>query len=220
MKRFVLFTFLFSFGYFSAKSQSVENLKQALMLQMPKIDGEHKGKNGASVALHPEQKKYYAAFAGRSTYPLGIFSAAGDRLSNEDMKTRIDVRGLWYNLKKKEIWGNGYYMSGWFSYKLSSDGLVIGIESETEDETSQAEDNAIGVYNFDANEVLFLSYDAMVHAYSAQGDFKNTIVIHWGRTRNMEKNVKTYPDLLQDSYSYHSLAYTGIKGQELGFLNF
>lgn len=219
MKRLILFTFLLFFWCFSGNSQSVVNLKKTLVLQMPKIDGEHSGKNGASVVWHPGQKKYYAAFAGRSSYPLGVFSANGDRLSNDDMKTLIDVRGLWYNPNKKEVWGNGYYLSGWFSYKLSSTGLVIGIESETEDETSQAEDNAVGVYNADANVVLFLSYDAKVHVYTHKGSFKETIAIHWGRTSSMKTDIETYPDLLQDSYSYHSLAYTGTKGQELGFLN-
>ncbi|HMR90758.1 MAG TPA: hypothetical protein PKC69_00520 [Chitinophagaceae bacterium] len=219
MKTTALLFPIFVYTTMVAMAQPKAGLKQVMELQMPTNTREMQGKNGACVAWHPEQKKYYAAFAGNSAFPLAIFDAKGARLSDDDMKCRIDVRGLWYSPVKKQIWGNGYYQNGWFSYKLTKDGLVQGITNEIEGEESQPEDNAIGVYNTASNRVLFLSYDAKVHSYNEKGKPRETIDIHWGRTREMGTDRDSYPDILQDYYNYYSLAYTGNKGQELGFLN-
>ena len=54
---------------------------------MPEGDGN----NGASVAWHPQQKKYYASFAGNATYPLAVFSENGKRLSANDLAAGFEV---------------------------------------------------------------------------------------------------------------------------------
>src|SRR5262245_4426823 len=74
-------------------------LKKVLELKMPKEGGA----NGASVAWHPVQKKYYAAMAGNTTYPLAVFDINGKRLSADDQTTMFDVRGLWYNSRSKKL---------------------------------------------------------------------------------------------------------------------
>ena len=218
MNKIPLFFSVFIYSAMIAVAQPQTSLKQVMELQMPIVE-EMGGKNGGSVAWHPVQKKYYAAFAGNESFPLAVFDAAGIRLSDDNEKCRMDVRGLWYNPVKKQIWGNGYYQNGWFSYNLSQDGLVRDLTNEIEGETSQAEDNAVGVYNTASNEVLFLSFDGKVYGYNEEGEQVSTIDIHWGNTGSEAIDNSAYEDIILEYYNYHSPVYVGNKGQELGFLN-
>src|SRR5258706_8069777 len=94
---------------FLLNAQLVKTLKKTIELKMPgKVyvsvntgNDSMPGTRGAAVIWHPVQKKYYAAFAGNWDYPLAVFNSTGQILSGEELTTKEDLRGLWYNPKLK-----------------------------------------------------------------------------------------------------------------------
>ena len=96
-------------------------LKQVLELQMPKTaEDDYCGTRGASVCWNPDTKKYYAGFAGNSMFPMGVFNAAGKRLSPDTLTTMQDIRGIWYDPATKLLMANCYNETGWISYSLDN----------------------------------------------------------------------------------------------------
>ncbi|MBK8953300.1 MAG: hypothetical protein IPM85_14545 [Chitinophagaceae bacterium] len=133
MKKLLLAASVMAFSFCATSQKSVtapKPLKKVMTLQMAlTADDDMPGTRGASVVWHPVQKKYYAAMAGNVGYPMCVFDSKGNRLSEDDHATQMDVRGLWYNPVKKAIQGNGYGDFGWFSYKLDAKGMVIEVET-------------------------------------------------------------------------------------------
>lgn len=197
---------------------AVKKLKQTLELQMQKtIDDDMPGTRGASVVWHPVLKKYYAAFAGNTAYPLAVFDEKGKRLNDDDLATMIDVRGLWYNVTTKQVCGNGYDALGWFNYELDKKGIPTDVANITDD-MRQPTAQAVGTYNFTEKQVLFLG-GGQVYKYDNKGVAIDSVAIHWGRKKADGPGEDEDPTLGHEDYNATSLIYTGIKGQELGFLN-
>lgn len=213
MTKTVFLVLLLSAGILSNAQPAGKPLKKVLELKMPKTaDDDMPGTRGASVAWHPAQKKYYASFAGNIGYPMGVFDIKGKRLSGDDLTTMADTRGLWYDPTTKLICGNGYNDFGWFAYKLDTKGIPVEAEIIYGDDMYQPGDQSVGVYNTVAKKVMFL-HDGLVYMYNADGEAQDTLVINWGLKKGEE--VDEYNE---DEYN-GSLIYTGVKGQELGFLN-
>ena len=198
-------------------AQKNRNLTAILELQMP--DGE--GKNGASVVWHPEQGKYYAAYAGNVKYPLAIFNKEGKRLSDDALFTQFDIRGMWYNPNDKKIHANGYAENGWINYNLNEKGVPTTTNIEHEG-MKQPDEQAVGFYNPTAAKTCFLT-GQQITAYSdkAVADEQN-IRIYVGKTdakfdesNNMDKDAETMPE----EYNSTSAVYTNIKKAELGLYN-
>lgn len=102
MKKYILL--LLTIALYSAVQAQPRLLKKMMELKMPKeTEDINSGTNGASVCWHPVTKKYYAAFAGNSNYPLGVFDAEGKLLSDSGLTTMQDVRGLWYDKTNKKF---------------------------------------------------------------------------------------------------------------------
>lgn len=196
----------------------VKKLKQTLELQMQKtVDDDMPGTRGASVAWHPGLKKYYAAFAGNTAYPLAVFDEKGKRLNEEDLSTMTDLRGLWYNTATKQICGNGYDAYGWFTYQLDKNGIPTDVTDITDD-MRQPGAQSVGTYNFTEKNVLFLG-GGQIYKYNSDGIAIDSVVIHWGRKKADGPGEEEDPDYTNEDYNATSLIYTGIKGQEIGFLN-
>lgn len=175
------------------------------------------GINGASVAYNPKEKLYYAAQAGNMEFPLVVFNANGRVVSEADQKTMIDVRGLWYNPKTKQLEGNAYNEFGWFSYDLNKKGLPEKLKVKKEG-LYQPDQNSAGVLNTDDNEVLFLDGLNIV-CYSTDGiDKRKSIQLHFGAMNSNETNTLSVTDFEQ-SYNTSSIIYSGTKGAEIGLLN-
>lgn len=175
------------------------------------------GTRGASVVWHPVQKKYYASFAGNADYPLAVFDGTGKRLSSEKQTVLVDDRGLWYNPATKLICGNGHGDLGWFSYILDNSGIPTDIMM-IKNNMHQPYDQSVGVYNSTDKQVLFL-HGSQVYMYESDGTLADSIIIHWTRKKTDGANEDEDPALQHEDYNIYSLVYTGIKGQELGFLN-
>jgi hypothetical protein len=201
---------------FTITAQKTQTLKQVIELKMPKTaDDEMPGTRGACVTWHPGQKKYYAVFAGNMGYPLAVFDEKGKRLSPDDQTAMLDTRGLWYDPVSKLISGNGYDDNGWFTYKLDTKGIPTDYDVEYED-MNQPDAQSVGAYNPTAKEVLFL-YGGVVYIYDSDAELQDSLTINWGMKKTDDPKGGAGSDI--EDYNYTALIYTGIKGQELGFLN-
>ncbi|MBS4064117.1 MAG: hypothetical protein KGZ74_06130 [Chitinophagaceae bacterium] len=173
------------------------------------------GANGASVVYHPKEKLYYAAQAGNASFPLVIFDENGNVVSNSEQSTLIDIRGLWYNPKTKDIGGNGYAQFGWFSYELDKKGMVEKINVFKKGRY-QPDDHSPGVLNTDDNEILFLDGLNIV-CYTTEGDEKRkTIQLYIGKKTSSDAGTGSS---FESDYNTRSLIYTGKNGSEIGLLN-
>ena len=183
-------------------SQTTKTLKKVLELKMPRTsDDDMPGTRGASVAWHPVQKKYYAVFAGNKEYPLAVFN----------------VTGLWYNPATKLITGNGYDDNGWFTYKLSTAGIPTEYEVAHEG-MNQPDGQSVGAYNPVTKRVMFLK-GGQVYSYNSDAELVDSFAIHWSRKKADGPADDEDPYASPEDYNYTTMVYTGIKGQEIGFLN-
>jgi hypothetical protein len=199
-----------------AFSQPVKPLKKVLELKIPREGGA----NGAGVAWHPVQKKYYACMAGNASFALGVYTETGKRLSPEEQKTFFDIRGIWYNPSKKTLQMNGYDDHGWAEYKLNVKGfpdtaivLFTGM--------IQPDKQSAGAFNHKANLLYFLNGEGRVDVYSMKDAiYLDVIDLHRGKTKasEIDEEEEAGLDVLED-YNNSNLIYTAIAGAELGLLN-
>jgi len=222
MKKVILLTLVFLTASAISEAQPRIPLKKMMELQMrAKVendDNDMPGTRGASVIWHPVQKKYYASFAGNTAYPMGVFDAKGTRLSGDDQTTMIDTRGLWYNPVTKTVSGNGYDETGWFNYTLNSSGMPTDLNVVKEG-MNQPDAQSVGIYNTADKRVLFLK-GSQIHMYDSEGVLQDSsTAIHWGRKKIEGAREDEDLSYTPEDYNYTSMVYTGIKGQELGFLN-
>jgi hypothetical protein len=215
-----LFIVLFMVFPVLLNAQIEKTLKKTIELKMPKKASDAlSGTRGTAVAWNPEQKKYYAAFAGNAEFPFAVFDASGKRRSSDDLSCTQDVRGLWYNPGLNKICGNSYYDIGWFSYKLDTRGLPVGSEISISG-LNQPGDNSIGVYNEASNRVYFLDGES-VFVYNADAipEEDSTIRLYPGVIKSADIDIDNEGLVISEDYSINVLIYTGIKKAEFGLLN-
>jgi hypothetical protein len=199
-------------------AQITITLKKNIELQMPRtVDDEMPGTRGASVVWHPIQKKYYAAFCGNVGYPLAVFDIKGKILSDADLSTMSDIRGMWYNPATKKVCGNGYNDFGWFAYKLEANGIPSDAEI-TNEGMNQPDMQSVGIYNAGNKKVMFLS-GSQVYMYNENAELTDSVVIHWSKKKSEGASEDEDPMEANEEYNSTGIIYTGVRGQELGFLN-
>jgi hypothetical protein len=219
MKKLLFALFITACLANTAIAQAPKALKKVLELKMPKTaEDDMPGTRGASVVWHPLQKKYYASFAGNQAYPMAVFNATGKRLSADDATTQADTRGLWYNPVKKQVCGNGYNETGWFSYSLNPVGLVKNINFDKEG-LLQPGEQSVGTYNISKKQVLFLK-GSQIWAYDTSATpLESKTILHWGLTAKdgiaEDENVEETPE----GYNNTSIIYTALPNAEIGVLN-
>lgn len=173
------------------------------------------GANGASVVYHPKEKLYYAAQAGNASFPLVIFDESGTVVSPPEQTALIDIRGLWYNPRSREIGGNGYAQNGWFNYELNKKGMVEAINIFKKGRY-QPDDHSPGVLNTEDNEVLFLN-GLNIDCYSTDGvEKRKTIQLYIGKKTPADAGTVSS---FENNYNTRSLIYTGRQEAEIGLLN-
>jgi len=205
MKQFFLSAMVLAFA--CTVSAQNRTLKQVIEFSMP---GEN-GSNGASLVYHPLQKKYYAAMAGNADYPLSAFDLKGTLLTNEDVTTGFDVRGMWYNSKTKTIQANGYNDFGWTNFKLDAKGNPTGNEVFVEG-LKQPTEQSVGVFNDKQQKVYFLK-DISIVQYDLKGNEEKTFPLNPKIVADDEMG-----EGLPSDYN-GSAIYTGIVKGEIGLLN-
>lgn len=208
----------------TATAQEISTLKKVLELKMPLTDEDNMcGTNGASVAWHPLQKRYFASFAGNEGFPLAVFAANGERLSSEHEKTRFDCRGLWYDVKTKKISGNGYDEAGWFNYGLNEKGMVRDVFNYVEG-MRQPDANSVGAYNIIQKQVFFLNESSSaILQYTDNGsaiENEKPTILQWGISTKKITTLDAVESAVPDDYNTTTLVYTGMPDAELGVLNY
>ncbi|TBR19314.1 MAG: hypothetical protein EPO57_03975 [Chitinophagaceae bacterium] len=203
----------FLFSLTETQSQTTRVLKKTIELQMP---GEE-GSNGASVAWHPIQKKYYASFAGNAIYPLALFDVTGKKLSSDDLESQIDVRGLWYNPNTNLICGNGYKENGWFSYILDKNGIPEDF-SILHNGQYQPSQQSVGSYNTKKDLLYFLNGIEIV-VYNKYGEqlTDSTIRLSLNIDNEFLDEDEAY---LEANFNTTTVVFTGILKSEFGLLNY
>jgi hypothetical protein len=211
----LLLSFCVFFNYVHA--QKSINLKKIIELQMPEGDGN----NGASVAWHPQQKKYYASFAGNASYPLAVFSENGKRLSSDDLAAGFDVRGLWYDPTQKAICGNAYAENGWFMLMLDDKGIPQSAENIVA-EMMQPEENSVGLMEVTDEAVCFLQGQELKIYKSKDPNMKESYRIYAGKKVKPElsnDDDEADKSMLPEQYNMNVAVYTSQKHAEFGLLN-
>lgn len=194
-----------------------KELKKVMELKMP----DSTGTNGAQVAWHPIQKKYYAAFAGNKTYPIAVFDIKGKLLSPKGLKTQFDVRGLWYNPIEKNIQTNGYDTLGWASYTLDAKGIPTGVKTIFTG-AHQPGFQSVGAYNIKENVLHFFNDDGNVDVYNTKtGKYETEITLYLHYTED-DSDIAYLEDNYDeiDNYNSTTLVYTGIPKAEIALLNY
>lgn len=222
MKKYILLLVtLFFISSANLKAQD-RTLKQVIELQMPKKKGDdYCGTRGASVCWHPVTKKYYAAFAGNTGFPMGVFTAAGVRVSDESLTTIEDIRGIWYNPETKDLWANGYNKIGWLSYVLDNNGIPTKVNYKFTD-MNQPGEQSVGAYDARLKNVLFLD-KSRVMLYENFSDMfarvDDSVQIHWGRKK--AEGPGNYENEFDENENYNStnVISTGLTDAEFGVLN-
>jgi len=199
---------------FQSNAQAVKTLKKVITLEIT----EEGGANGAAVAWHPIQKKYYAAMAGNTEFPMVVFDTKGKKVFDDGLTTQYDVRGLWYNPFVKALQANGYSDFGWGQYNLFEDGKPGEITTFHEG-MMQPTEQSVGAYDPAKNLLYFLDEDGNLEEYSVKDTaFIKTIELRLGVTKKDDNGVSDNYEVLED-YNSAAIIYTGIKGSEIGLLN-
>ncbi len=194
--------------------QQPKTLKQVLTLHIDRPGGA----NAANVAWHPVQNKYYAAQAGNETFPMEVFDANGRMLSDNNLETMVDVRGLWYNPNTKTLQANGYDNNGWVEYKLNGKGIPASI-TKMDIETGKPDPQSVGAYDPKKNVLYYFDYTTVGierHKMS-NGVSDTTIALHLGA--KTKGDIVNEQEVTKANYNENALIFTGIAGSEIGLLN-
>ncbi len=197
------------------QTETTQTLKQVMTL---KIDREG-GANGANIAWHPVNKKYYAAMAGNVTYPMLVFDAKGKKLSPNDLETKFDVRGLWYNPTAKAIQANGYNDFGLTQYKINTEGIPVA-NNNMEITMSKPDAQSVGAYDAKKNVLYFYDMSiASIEPHSiTDGAANDVITLHLGVKDRKDVNDADNEELKYD-YNENAIIFTGAPKAEIGLLN-
>lgn len=201
----IFFTFL---GIFHSYAQGSKPREEAINAGIElRIKGT-KGTNGSAVAWNPDKQLYYAVIAGNEEYPLETFNSDGKFLYTAE--AGADLRGLWYNPKTKTLEGNGYNDYGLFKGHLTIDGYAVDVKSCKKEGRFQPSENSCGAYDSKKNLLYFLD-GTYLAAYSAS----NGKIMSSTPISGLEDGF-----YLEDDANKTSLIYTGVKGYEIGILDY
>jgi hypothetical protein len=164
------------------------------------------GSNGTAVVFNPEEQFYYTVFAGNADYPLETFTRFGNNIYQANAGN--DIRGMWWNPKAKALEANCYDDGGIISIGLTEEGYAGTSNTVIFDGADyQPNEHAVGVFDPVKKEILYYS-DGFVMGYS----------------RKSGKPTKTFIFLLLpvevSDMNWSTLIYTGVKGMELGLLDY
>lgn len=222
MKKYILLLIPLLFISAAGLQAQTRTLKQVIELQMPKTaDDELCGTRGAGVCWNPVTKKYYAAFCGNRGFPMGVFTAAGVRVSSDTLTTLEDLRGIWYDAATKKLNANCYNDIGWINYNLDNNGIPNHVNYKFSG-MNQPTPQSVGAYDARLKFVFFLD-KSRVLLYENFSDMfarvDDSVQIHWGRKRS--DGPGNYENEFDENENYNStnVISTGIINAEFGFLN-
>ena len=146
---------------------------------------------------------------------MAVFDSSGEKLSQDELITFFDVRGLWYNPETEKICGNGFDDKGWFSYLLNEEGIPEGITIIL-DGKNQPGEQSVGTYNT-KNKLLYFISGKSVFAYDKDGTPVEDSTIQFSISTDSDGDEDGFMD---DNYNATTVVYTGILNNEFGLLNY
>lgn len=162
------------------------------------------GTNGSAVAYDPATGHYFASIAGNGVFPLEVFDASGKNLYQTECGS--DMRGLWWNPKTNQLEGNGYSGVGIVGLILDNSGYPsLGNTTIIGGEGHQPEANSCGT--FDGKKYIWYYSSGSFFAYTRASG-------------KVAKSIQFSGDANVESINNTSVIYTGIKGMELGLLDY
>lgn len=208
MKKYAFSLLLFFFvGGLMVSAQTTKKLSKVIELKMPESDGT----NGAGVAWHPKNKRYYAGFAGNSSFGLAVFKESGEMVWGDGLETMVDLRGLWYN--NGAIEGNCFDEGGWFRYTLDNNGEPFTYE-EILPGYHQPTPQSAGAFDEKNGLVYFLGENGNVIPYKFEGGaVKEEITLEMGKTSKKDYGTS------REEYNMTTVLYIGEKKAEFALLN-
>lgn len=164
-----------------------------------------RGSNASSVAYHPQKKMYYSIIAGSYRYPLETFDAQGKSVAQA--RAGMNTRGMWWNPNTGQLERN--VSKGIAASKLSAKGFANNdsLKVILKADLHQPNGNSCGVYDPEADEVLYYSYEK-IYRYSR----KDAQLISSYYLIGLPADG--------DNLSANSLIYTGKPGLEIGLLDY
>ena len=197
---FIIFLLLAnSASYSQSALLGIAELKVSLAVS------EKAGNNGTAVAYNPLENIYFAVFAGSEEFPMEKFDSLGGCLSSA--KAGIDVRGMWWDPKTKSLEVNAFGDQGYFKMVLDENGNPAGEAINFIQGRKQPSEQNVAAFD-PLKQRLFFYLDGTVYSYS----LKN------GKQGKKDLVLEIPVDLSQ--INSNSMIYTGIKGIEIGILNY
>lgn len=203
----------------SAKGQLQQGRMLLKVAELPM--GPVSAVDGACVAWHPVQKKYYAGMVGGPNELMRIFNEKGEPV--DSCSTLANLRGLWYNPDKKLLEGNAVEHKGWFTYTLSKKGrpekLVPVFYSY-----AVANEQSVGAYlNVDSLGTVAFLFDISVQFFdAAKGVFISAVTLPelYGDTKyeNNEAGLTHTALVLATGMPEAELAFVNVYKRRIDFI--
>lgn len=148
MKTQILSFLLFFIATTFALAQApMASPKEAVSFTFTQSDGT----NASAVAWNPAKRLYYAVIAGNAEFPLETFDEKG--LPVSDRSASADMRGLWWNAKKRTLIGNCAGEAGWVEMATDLEGNPSGQPNVVIAGMNQPDFQSVGA--FDGKKVIF-----------------------------------------------------------------
>jgi hypothetical protein len=200
----------------SCKTLFVKKTKKLSKIMTLKI--EHRGgTNGAGVAWHAGQQKYYTAITGNTYFPMFVYDAEGKRLGDTTMNTMFDVRGLWYNTSSGTLQTNGFKNFGIAEYLLDNEGMPESVKKLAL-ASRQPDSQSVGAFDTGSKVLYFYernSGNVIRQNFSGSSD---TVKLYLGiRKKRKTKGHKN--STVTGKYNETTCIYSGISKAEIGLLN-
>ncbi len=162
------------------------------------------GTNASAVTWNPVKKVYYSVIAGNATFPLETFDEFSEQFNTNE--AGVDARGLWYNLKTKQLEGNGQGDVGIFAITFNNSGERKSVKILLEGK-NQPENQSVGAFD---------SKKQIIYYYS------NGVIYSYLRKNGKQKSAVKIADCPVDLSDINSttVIFTGMKNQELGLLDY
>lgn len=159
---------------------------------------------GVSVTYDPLSRIYYSVSGGNTQSNVVTYSETGQQLG-VNIHTQIDHRGLWWDLHGRKLMTNGFDSTG--IYSLYVDVNNIATDSiEYFSPSLQPSPQSVAAYDWINDKILyFLNGDIFVC------DLDQQKVVSQIKVKNLPRPLYYY--------SAHTLAFTGIPGQEVVLFN-
>lgn len=196
--KFLSFLLFFIASTISLAQAPMASPKEALSFSFVQTDGT----NASAVAWNPAKRLYYAVIAGNADFPLETFDEKG--LPVSDRSARADMRGLWWDAKKRALMGNCAGEGGWVQIATDLEGNPSGEPNIFLAGQNQPDFQSVGA--FDGKKVVFYN--------------EGSLFFYNPKNGKPSGSVSLQLPVSQDDINATSAGCTGQKGYEYVLLDY